>query len=174
MPVKLSKSKTTGGSETLQLRVGAVEKKRLLDEPQEELHGVLTAELVRILERADPSGLLAGELEGQLRVVFQDRIRIDLERDLARRPLFTSVLHSQALALLEQIEQAGLRQAIEALANAIEQRQQLDDPWPEGRLNLGIAYATAGDFAAAQRSLEEAVDLGSGKDLFRQEAMMAA
>lgn len=47
-------------------------------------------------------------------------------------------------------------QAISLLEAAITDRAQVNDPFPEGRLHIGVAYSALGDYATARQYLEQA------------------
>jgi tetratricopeptide (TPR) repeat protein len=75
----------------------------------------------------------------------------------------------EAFAQLARLEKEATAQAISILSRMIEQREQQNDPYPEGRLNLGVAYASLGDYERALPLLERAVALYTDPTIYERE-----
>ena len=117
----------------------------------------LTAELRHWLRSAN-QGATVSELELVLRQQFPERLVFLTSEETSQEPFFSTPHTGRALAILQDLLDDPVRQAIAHLREAITVREQQGDPWPEGRLNLGIAYAQVGDYDQAQRWLTEAVN----------------
>jgi hypothetical protein len=76
---------------------------------------------------------------------------------------------------LERIEQNSLREAVAFLEEVIRRREAQDDLWPDGRLELGLAYAALGDYERASRVLGDVIEIceGGGKYHSQNIAMAA-
>jgi hypothetical protein len=135
----------------------------LLDEDQAAFHGQLTAALVRFLERAEGPQAVFGNLAKHLQKEWAENVSLRASEEIRPRPLWQSAAHFELMQRALKLEQAPLRQIIAVLKRAIKQRQNVEDYWPEGRLNAGIAAAEAGDFHEARRLIEEAVEIMEGR-----------
>jgi hypothetical protein len=159
--------------EVLKASVGREHELQLPGESAPRAHGALTAALIRLLEGIDTTRGSIGAFESALLDGFRDMTF--RTADEAKNRLFLSMpAHSSAVALLGELERSELRGVIEILERAVAARQGQDDYWPEGRLNLGIAYAAMGDYRTARGWLREAVDILSGRGLAEDSYEMAA
>jgi tetratricopeptide (TPR) repeat protein len=138
-------------------------------------------ELWSTLQKADPERMTNREFQQQL----EESIRTTGEQPQFEMPkifysgddeLFlgnsdlANVYHS-----LERIEQNSLREAVDFLEEVIRRREAQDDLWPDGRLELGLAYAALGDYQGASRLLEEVIDICETGGKYRsQNIAMAA
>jgi hypothetical protein len=153
--------------------VGNETRAKLGGETAPHTHGTLTRVLHGILEQADPSQHTFGDLERALKEVLDD---VDLQvSDAARGELIlANALQIKTAKLMADLDEQGARQIIAGLEEAITRREQQKDYWPEGRLNLGIAYACLGQYEEARRWLEEAVNmLRYPSDIGRSEQTLA-
>jgi hypothetical protein len=87
-------------------------------------------------------------------------------------------LSNQPLAeLMQEIRQAehkSLRETVEFLQEVVQKREARGNLWPEGRLQLGIAYATLEEYADARRVLDEVIRIcESGGRYLDQQAIAA-
>lgn len=129
------------------------------DEPSPRFHGTLTNHLRGLLERADPSRETLGDLERSLKHLFGDTLTVKLSESTRDRTLFANELVSTAESLLVRLDQQHARQIIAVLEEVIARRELQEDYWPEGRLNLGIAYASLEEYDDARRWLDDAVNM---------------
>lgn len=95
---------------------------------------------------------------------FEGRCQQAIEYLIARVPA-TNV----ARDLLTAMATAPAWQAIAVLDAMIRQKELRDEPFPEGWLNLGIAYTAVGDYARAIHALELAVTLFNDPELMAAE-----
>lgn len=135
----------------------------LLDEDHAAFHGQLTAALVRFLERAAGPQAVFGDLAKHLQKQWAQDVWLHVSEEIRTRPLWQSTAHFELMQRALEIEQAPLRQIIAVLKRVIQQRQNGEDYWPEGRLNAGIACAAAGDYREARQLIEEAVEIMEGR-----------
>ena len=152
--------------------VGREREVQLPGESPPRVHGVLTHTLIQVLEQADPVHTRLTDLESFLgdALSILDLLATDDAKD---RLLFASPALSTAVEMTQALEQQDLRQIIDTLEKVIARKESQDDYWPEGRLNVGIAYAALGDHPAARRWLEEAVAILSGRGLAEDGYQMA-
>lgn len=85
---------------------------------------------------------------------FEGRSRQAIERFISATPLAAA-----AQDLLSALNAEPAWRTIGILKPMIHQREQLGEAYLEGWLNLGIAYATAGDYDQAIPALKQAVEL---------------
>jgi hypothetical protein len=127
-------------------------------DPNEYLSTLLT-----VIRRADPERTTNRELKQQINSL----VLAQAEQNRARSPIIN---HSGEEALFlgnrelvdlirafQQIEQGPARQAVEFLKRTIRRRESQSDLWPEGRLQLGMAYAALGEWELARRELDEVI-----------------
>ena len=135
----------------------------LLDEAAGTCHGRLTVTLVGLLERQNTATATFADLVAPIeRQEFSARVDVRIPDEARRRPVWATAAH---LALLQEtlaLERAPLRRIIATLNAAIARRQGVDDFWPEGRLNAGIACAAAGDYKEANQLIGAAEDILHG------------
>lgn len=135
----------------------------LLDEAAGTCHGRLTVTLVSLLERENIATATFADLVAHVeRQELPARVELRISDEARRRPVWGTAAHLALLQETLELERAPLRRIIATLNAAIAQRQGVDDFWPEGRLNAGIACAAAGDYQAARRQIEAALDILSG------------
>ncbi len=138
-------------------------------------------ELWSVLQKADPESMTNREFRQELEESIlttgeQPQFEMpkvfysnDNELFLGNSDL-TNVYHS-----LERIEQNSLREGVEFLEEIIRRREAQDDLWPDGRLELGLAYAALGDYEQASRLLEEVINIcETGGKYHSQNIAMAA
>jgi tetratricopeptide (TPR) repeat protein len=132
---------------------------QLTGEPSPRFHGTLTRELHGILERAKPGRETVPNLERSLKEGFGDGVAVRIAQGAQDSLLLADELMGRADALLARIGERRARQVIAALEEVIARREQQGDYWPEGRLNLGIAYACLGEYEDARRWLDDAANM---------------
>jgi hypothetical protein len=81
---------------------------------------------------------------------------------------------TQVVQAINQEEQRPLREIVDFLETVIAKRAARDDLWPEGRLQLGIAYATLQEYANARRVLQEVIQICESGGRYMERAEMAA
>jgi tetratricopeptide (TPR) repeat protein len=85
-------------------------------------------------------------------------------------PVFDSrTLRGDVLAIATSLKQQPILETIGLLRRMIEQRQNQNDPYPEGNLNLGIAYSAMGEYDKCIDNLEHAIDLYSDPMIMSRE-----
>jgi hypothetical protein len=77
-------------------------------------------------------------------------------------------------ALLVHMGEQRARRIIATLEEVIARREQQGDYWPEGRLNLGIAYACLGEYEDARHWLDDAANMLKYPSYIPRSAEMAA
>lgn len=138
---------------------GKEELVQLADETTERFHGALTRNMLEILEHATPNDYLLDDLARSLKEVFLDDVTIKGAQGARSQFLLAGSQHNKAHMLLERMDQQQEHQIIAVLEDMIKRRELQRDYWPEGRLNLGIAYACLGEYEKARRWLQEAVNM---------------
>ena len=88
---------------------------------------------------------------------------------LQKPPFDNSVLREEVVALVTKLEQTSIYETIRLLRRMIEQRQQQNDLYPEGHLNLGLAYSVIGDYDGSVDHLERAISLYSNQSVMSRE-----
>jgi tetratricopeptide (TPR) repeat protein len=85
-------------------------------------------------------------------------------------PVFESrTLRGDVLAIATSLKQQPILETIGLLRRMIEQREKQNDPYPEGRLNLGIAYFAMGEYDKCIDNLEHAIALYSDPMIMSRE-----
>jgi tetratricopeptide (TPR) repeat protein len=151
MPVVLS-------TDALQERIGTEKQTQLTGDTAQQPHGALTSALHAILERADPTRDTFGDLERAL-IEVSDDVTLQASDATRRQLVFANELQIRASTLVTRLDEQCTREIIAGLQEVIARREQQGDYWPEGRLNLGIAYACLGQYEDAQRWLDDAVNM---------------
>lgn len=132
--------------------------------------GLLTRALVRALGNAGEQWLTYDEW---LRLAAEPQVAADefvTAGDRTDGPIFDNrVMHDEALSHLMHLEQESIKQSITILRRMVEQREQQNDPYPEGRLNLGVACAAIGDYKRGLLELQRAVALYKDPTIFTRE-----
>jgi Flp pilus assembly protein TadD len=138
------------------------------------------AALVKILSQADPERTTNREVQQQITSLVrakdeQTRVETPIIYYSDKNELF---LGNQELAELyqafEQIEQQPVHQAVEFLEEVIQRREAQNDLWPEGRLELGIAYAALGEWEQARKELDEVIMICESGGRYMSENMAMA
>jgi uncharacterized caspase-like protein len=130
-----------------------------------EVHGYLTYALVQALASADASSLsyrswleAANAGQGSSRPLFGAMDHLNEPR--LDEPLFENHSLKESIhSLLQRIDREPVEEAVAILRRVIDERHQQGDWYPEGRLNLGIACAAAGDHAHSIEMLERTISL---------------
>jgi tetratricopeptide (TPR) repeat protein len=139
------------------------------------------AALARVLGELDPERATNREVQQQIQKAVQAKDEgTQVEPPIIYHPgderLFLGNGDLDALyRTFEQIEQGPLRQAVAFLEEAVRRREAQGDLWPDGRLELGIAYTLLEDWQRAQRVLDEVIDIceSGGRYLSKNVAMAA-
>lgn len=139
--------------------VGREKEAQLAGEPAPRFHGTLTSELHGILERTKPGRETIADLERSLKEVFEHGIAVRISDGAGGRLLLANQVLGRADELLVRMGEQRARRIIADLEEVIARRQQRGDYWPEGRLNLGIAYACLGEYEQAKHWLEDAENM---------------
>jgi tetratricopeptide (TPR) repeat protein len=85
-------------------------------------------------------------------------------------PVFDSrKLRGDVLAIATRLKQQPIQETIDLLLRMIEQREKQNDPYPEGKLNLGIAYSAMGEYDKCIDNLEDAINLYSDPMIMSRE-----
>ena len=113
------------------------------------------------------------ELEADLRKVFGSDIYVKIEKEGHQATFLADPLQHKALQFVDQIAAREIADLIKVLSDMVASREQQGDWWPEGRLNLGIAYATAGEYTKACDFLEQARDLAMGRGIVNDKVKQA-
>jgi hypothetical protein len=135
--------------------------------------------ILSVLEKADPERTTNRDVRQQIEEIllpterrFDDQKIFYADDDqlfLGNKDL-TTVYES-----LGRIEQNSIREAVSFLEDVVRRRQSQDDLWPDGRLELGLAYAALGDYEQASRVLTEVIEIcESGGKYHSQNMPMAA
>ena len=90
-------------------------------------------------------------------------------RYLEKSPFDNSVLREEVVASIIKLEHTSIYETIGLLRRMIEQRQQQNDLYPEGHLNLGLAYSVIGDYDSSVDHLERAISLYSDQSVMSRE-----
>jgi hypothetical protein len=154
--------------------VGKEEEVRLAGEPSPRFHGALTSELHAILERTKPGRETIGDLERALKEGFGDGVAIRISEGARDRLVLADELVGTADALLMHMGEQRARRIIATLEEVIARREQQGDYWPEGRLNLGVAYACLGEYEDARHWLDDAANMLKYPSYIPRSAEMAA
>jgi len=160
---------------TGQREAGKEERVRFTGEPAPRFHGTLTKQFYEILTSADASRETFGDLERSLQEAFGHDVTVrvaDATRD--QIVLANNTVCTRADELIARLEEQRPRQIIAGLEEVIARREQQGDYWPEGRLNLGIAYACLGEYENARRWLADAVDMFRSPSYIPRSQQMAA
>ena len=140
-----------------------VETEAKLGQGAEQVHGTLTGALYAILDRADAARESYGELERDLQKALRGILVKVAEAARGQVILTNQITLPRARELIQHLmagpDEQRAREIIAGLQEVITRREQQGDYWPEGRLNLGIAYACLGEYQDAERWLDEAVDM---------------
>jgi tetratricopeptide (TPR) repeat protein len=145
----------------------------------EEMANLLFA-LADTLDKADPGKTTNAAFAQQLEATLRPRSNRLPEPGFTFGEPQHLFLGNEALTTahrsLERLAQAPVRETIAFLEEVIARRQERGDLWPDGRLNLGIAYAALGDYEEARRILEEVIDIceSGGRYPYGEEMAMAA
>ena len=81
---------------------------------------------------------------------------------------------TQVVQAINEEAQRPLREVVTFFESVIAKRAERDDLWPEGRLQLGIAYALLQDYLNARRVLEEVIQICESGGRYMERAAMAA
>jgi len=142
--------------------------------PRTPLLSVCSGLMTRALAQALRDG-------GEQRLTYKEWIRLasnplsaDKEFVIAGdgmdEPIFDNrVARAEAISRLTRIEQEPIARATTILSRMIEQRDQQNDLYPEGRLNLGVAYVAVGDYDRGLPLLERAVALYTDESIYKNE-----
>lgn len=136
---------------------GMEELMQVADETTKRSHGFLTWNVLEILAHANPNDYSPDDLARSLNEVLGPRVTIKIAEEARTQLLLADSHHSKANELLKRMAQQQEHQIIDVLKDMIKRRELQRDYWPEGRLNLGIAYACLGEYEEARRWLQEAV-----------------
>lgn len=137
--------------------------------------------LAKCLAMVDPvrttNAAFQQQLEQTLHVQSTDSL--DLPAPLIVAPNEEQLLLSnQSITTLMQeiraIEQAPLREIAEFLQAMVDKRAARGDLWPDGRLQLGIAYAALEEYARARDVLDEVIRICESGGKFNNTMAMAA
>lgn len=134
----------------------------------------LTKALLALLAEVDRATFTLGDLERFLDTHEAKGMVVLMADEVRPRLLFRPAAYTDALAALDALERAPLQVLADTLDHLTASHEAQDDPWPEGRLNAGIAYELVGDLDAARRRLEEAVAILEGRGVGNEAAQMAA
>ena len=156
------------------MSTGMEKQAKLTGEPAPRHHGTLTSQLNEILESADPNRETYGDLEDALKEVFKDHITVKVAGAARDQVVLLDNAVTKASGLLAHLNEQSARRIIAGLEEVIAQREQQGDYWPEGRLNLGIAYACLGEYENARRWLDDAVNMFRYPSYIPRSEQMAA
>ncbi len=122
----------------------------------EGVHGVMTAALVSALSEAGSESLSVAQLSEAMSAGFDDDRLIPMVLgEATNAPLFDPEPNHQTIYVLAaRAEHQPVRKTAERLRILIERN---GDVYPEGYLNLGIAYAFLGEHDRAIAALEKAI-----------------
>ena len=151
-------------------------------ETKSKYHGVLTYSLIRGLEKWKESTITYAQWFDSASKYSHDRFVVLGEHEgeqwfsgdtilefLQKPPFDNSVLREEVVALITKLEQTSIYETIRLLRRMIEQRQQQNDYYPEGHLNLGLAYSVIGDYDGSVDHLERAISLYSDQSVMSRE-----
>ncbi len=85
------------------------------------------------------------------------------------QPFLSNQPMANFLRSIRQIEQKPLAEIANSLQTTIDKRQARNDLWPDGRLQLGIAYAELGEYALARRIFDEVIRICESGGRFMDE-----
>jgi tetratricopeptide (TPR) repeat protein len=128
----------------------------LPDTTEKRVHGELTYALVQSLEETDSSNLTYDELLKSISAKIQESSMPIILGDTSQK-IFSDQgdTMNRLLPILRKVEQAETLDAvIKILPLIIERRNGI---YPEGYLNLGIAYAQKGEYDKSIKALETAI-----------------
>ena len=162
-------------SEPLGESTGEEKRVQLSGEPAKRLHGSLTIQLCEFLQGADLAGATVDDLERSFVERFRQNVAVKIAEGVRDQTLFAAyAVRSRSIELLKHLDELEAREMIAGLEATIAQRQQQGDYWPEGRLNLGIAYACLGEYDGAKRWLEDATNMLRYPSYVQRSEQMAA
>ena len=98
------------------------------------------------------------DIERALKELFDD-VTVRASETARSQIVLADPLHTQASELMARLDQQRAREIIAGLEEVVAKREKQGDYWPEGRLNLGIAYACLGEYENARRWLDDAVNI---------------
>lgn len=81
---------------------------------------------------------------------------------------------SEFQAMMTFLRQTELMEVASFLSAQVEKHQEREDYWPEGRLQLGIAYALLSEYTKARQVLEDMVNFLESGGQFTKNVQMAA
>lgn len=88
---------------------------------------------------------------------------------LLSNPALTELLRE-----IRAVEQAPIREIAQFLQAMVDKREARGDLWPDGRLQLGIAYAALEEYTRAREVLEAVIRICESGGKFNQEQALAA
>lgn len=139
---------------------GKEKQAKVTGEPDLRFHGTLTSQLLETFHQADPERETFDNLDRDLEKVFEHNVTVNVPDAIRSQLVFANnIVHARCSKLLALLDEHHEREIIVNLEEVITRREQQGDYWPEGRLNLGIAYACLGEYEAARRWLEDAVNI---------------
>lgn len=139
--------------------VGKEKRVQFAGEPAPRFHGALTSGLHTILYRADPSRESFDDLERALKEVFGHDVTVKVSDATRGQVVLANPIVTRANELTARLDEQRAPEIIAGLEEVVAKREEQGDYWPEGRLNLGIAYACQGEYEAARRWLDDAVNM---------------
>lgn len=131
--------------------------------------GNLTYALVQSLAEVDVRSLTYSQWLASVSEQLKSERPVVLGDHRDERIFDNRTLRSEVLELATRIYQEPVFETIRLLLRMIEQREQLGDPYPEGKLNLGIAYAAIGEYNKSIFALESAIALYSDTEIMAYE-----
>ena len=137
--------------------------------------------LLQCLERVDPQRTTNANFQKQL----EQAIATSRDEPLplpspslafpeADQLFLSNQTMTELIRELRTAEQNPLLEIVTFLQAVVDKREARNDLWPEGRLQLGIAYAALADYANARRVLEEVINICASGGRFSQELAQAA
>jgi hypothetical protein len=135
--------------------------------------------LQNALERIDPHTTTHMVFQRRLEDAFQN-----LGEGRLSRPRLYFADHEQlllggqdlsmAFQALERIEERPLQAIADTLQDVINHREEQDELWPEGRLQLGITLEAMGSYVQARQVFEEVIQICENNGRFKNSAMAMA
>ncbi|MFB9958722.1 caspase family protein [Agromyces bracchium] len=127
-------------------------------DPKPGAQGSLTRQLTRALTRGNAHSY-RGWVESARAESVSDPL-VFAEEELLDEPVFENHrVRESARTVLRKLDAEPIAEAVTILRRLIDEREKRGDWDPAGRLDLGIAWAAAGDHAASIDVLERAVSL---------------